>query len=185
MRSASTATCRMISGEAALPATGRCTPTLIAVISRPCRRSCFADLISRNNSRPGGAGPDPSGGVTDVLGGAAGNRPGRVAREGVAAPCRAVADQPSGQRYAVSRLRIQRLTLPNECVLVGGAASRYATARSLAGWRKSASSSIPSTNRVPGRAHDAFASTATSRTLGGKTPRLARSWANAVVPCLS
>jgi hypothetical protein len=130
MRSASTATCRMISGEAALPATGRCTPTLIAVISRPCRRSCFADLISRNNSRPGGAGPDPSGGVTDVLGGAAGNRPGRVAREGVAAPCRAVADQPSGQRYAVRRLRIQRLTLPNVCVVVGGAASRYAAARS-------------------------------------------------------
>ena len=80
--------------------------------------------------------------------------------------------------------------LPIGYVVVGGrvdapVASRYATARSLAGWRKSASSSIPSTNRVPGRAHDAFASTATSRTLGGKTPRLARSWAKAVVPCLS
>jgi hypothetical protein len=35
-------------------------------------------------------------------------------------------------------------------------------------WRKSASSSIPSTNRVPGRAQEAFASTATSQTLGAK-----------------
>src|SRR5215212_7694006 len=43
-----------------------------------------------------------------VLGGAAGNRPGGLAREGVAAPSRAVAEQPSDRRYAVRRLRIQR-----------------------------------------------------------------------------
>ena len=38
MRSASTATWRMVSREAPLPATGRSTPNLIAVISRPCRQ---------------------------------------------------------------------------------------------------------------------------------------------------
>ena len=31
-RSASTATCMIVSGEAPLPATGRCTPSFIAVI---------------------------------------------------------------------------------------------------------------------------------------------------------
>jgi hypothetical protein len=44
-----------------------------------------------------------------------------VAREGVATPCRAVAEQPSGRRYAGRRLRVQRLTLPNECDVGGGA----------------------------------------------------------------
>jgi hypothetical protein len=34
-----------------------------------------------------------------------------VAREGVAAPCRAVAEQPSGRPHALRRLRIERLTL--------------------------------------------------------------------------
>jgi hypothetical protein len=58
------------------------------------------------------------------FGGAAGNRPRRVAREGVTGPCRAVADQPSGQRYALRRPRIQRLTLLTECVVDGGASTR-------------------------------------------------------------
>jgi hypothetical protein len=51
MRSASTATCRMVSGEAPLPATGRCTPNFIAVIPRLCRRSLVqADLVNRQFS---------------------------------------------------------------------------------------------------------------------------------------
>jgi hypothetical protein len=60
MRSASTATCRMIPGEAPLPATGRCTPHSLAVISRLCRRSLVeADLISRQFSAAYAAGmPD-------------------------------------------------------------------------------------------------------------------------------
>ena len=35
--------------------------------------------------------------LAELPGGAGGNRPGRVARERVAAPCRAVAEQPSGR----------------------------------------------------------------------------------------
>src|SRR5215207_8068180 len=64
MRSASAATCRMMLGEAPLPATGRWTPNLIAVISRPCRRSLvYPDLISRQFSSAAGPGPDVYGGA--------------------------------------------------------------------------------------------------------------------------
>jgi hypothetical protein len=35
-----------------------------------------------------------------------------------------VAEQPSGRRYAVRRLRMQRLVLLNECVVDGGARRR-------------------------------------------------------------
>jgi hypothetical protein len=63
MRSASAATCRMMLGEAPLPATGRCTPNLIAVIFRPRRRSLVTQPSSVGNSHRPGAGPDVCGGA--------------------------------------------------------------------------------------------------------------------------